>query len=57
MKNLAILPILTLLAACGVDGEPIQPALNTSIGIGPGGVHTSTSVSARKGPLSVGLSL
>ena len=54
--RIAILVVaLTALAGCGVDGEPIRPSMNTSIGVGSHGVHTSTSVGASVGNVSVGV--
>ena len=52
----ALLALLTL-AACGADGEPITPSMNTNIGVGANGVSTSTSVNVRKGPISFGVGL
>ena len=60
MKKLGILPIvalLALLAACGADGDPVRPSISTTVGVGSSGVHTSTSVSASKGNVSVAVGL
>ncbi len=57
MKHLAALPIIALLAACGADGEPVRPTYSTTIGVGQSGVHTHTSVGARKGNISVRIGL
>ena len=57
MRLLAILPAMALLAACGADGEPVRPTLNTTVGIGENGLHTHTSLGARKGNLSVQVGL
>jgi hypothetical protein len=57
MKYLAALPIIALLAACGADGEPVRPTYSTTIGVGKSGVHTHTSVGARKGNISVRIGL
>lgn len=40
------------LAACGVDGEPIRPALNANVGVSTSGVHAGGSVGVSKGPLN-----
>ena len=53
MKRLFAVLSLAVLAACGADGEPIQPSMNTNIGVGSNGVSASTGVSVRKGPISV----
>lgn len=54
-----VIAILALgaLAACGADGEPIQPSMNTNIGIGSHGVSASTGVTLQSGPVSVGVGL
>ena len=45
---------LLLLAACGADGPPITPSMNTTVSIGTDGLHTSTGVTVRSGPVTVG---
>ena len=57
MKKLGFLFLITALTGCGVDGEPVRPAVNTSISAGTNGVHVGTGVSATKGNLTVGLGL
>lgn len=38
------------LAACGADGEPVQPTANVDVTVGSnGGVYTSTRVGASGG--------
>jgi len=44
---------LIFLAACGVDGEPIQPSMNTTIGVGSDGVHGAVGTSVVSGNISV----
>lgn len=39
MRALGLLALLTSLAACGADGEPVRPGINATIGVGSGGVH------------------
>ena len=56
MKYITLIAILAL-GACGVDGEPIRPSANVGVSIGKGGVNTSASVGASKGPFSVILGL
>ncbi len=50
-----ILAVLSLaaLAACGVDGEPIRPSMNTTVGVGSGGVSASTAATWTAGRTSV----
>lgn len=58
MKYLLSLTLVSLLAACGADGDPVRPTVNTGISVNSkGNVSTSTSVSASTGnvTLSVGL--
>jgi hypothetical protein len=55
--RLLVLIALTALAACGADGPPLRPSLNTSVSVGTNGISTSTTASVRKGPVSVGLDL
>ncbi|SPF79806.1 hypothetical protein [Pseudoprimorskyibacter insulae] len=57
MIRIAALAALALVAACGADGPPLKPSLNTSISVGTGGVTTSTTASVRKGPVTVALDL
>ena len=57
MKRIAFLILCAGLAACGADGEPVQPTVATSVTVGTNGVSTSTGVAVRKGPLTLGLSL
>jgi len=45
---------LFALAACGADGPPIRPSVNTTVSVGSEGVRTSTGVSVRSGPVTVG---
>lgn len=44
---------LTALAACGVDGEPVQPTLNAGVGVSSSGVNTYGGVGLHRGPVSV----
>lgn len=57
MKYLGVMLLLATLAGCGVDGEPVRPAVNTTVSAGTGGVHVGTGVSATKGNVTVGLGL
>ena len=44
IRILAVLG-LAALAGCGVDGEPIRPSMNTTVGVGNNGVSASTGAS------------
>lgn len=57
MKRLTALLICTLLAACGVDGEPVRPSINGGVTINQNGIYPSASVGVGKGPISVWLGL
>ncbi len=57
MKYVVGLTALAFLASCGVDGAPLQPTANAGISIGTGGVKTSASVGAKKGPVSIKVGL
>jgi len=58
MRYLMALPLLAFLAACGADGEPVRPSVNTGISVnGDGDVRTSTSISAASGNVSVSVGL
>lgn len=47
------LTALTILGACGVDGEPIPPTASASVSMGSGGVYSSVGVGLSQGPVSV----
>ena len=57
MKRLIWVGALALLAACGADGDPVRPSVDLGVSIGPDGVRTTTGVSVRKGPVTVGVQL
>jgi hypothetical protein len=50
MRVLVALGVMALVAACGVDGEPVAPTMNTTIGIGTHGVQGGGSVNS--GPVT-----
>ena len=56
MKTLVLIAGLALLSACGADGPPITPSINTTVAVGSEGVRTSTGVTVRTGPMTVGAS-
>ena len=55
MKRIFVLIALLPLAACGVDGEPVQPSMNTTVGVGSNGVSGSTNVTVKSGNVSIGV--
>ena len=55
---IALLLVATmLLAACGADGPPLRPEVETTITLGKGGISTQTGVSVQSGPVTVGVRL
>ncbi len=46
-----------VLAACGADGEPIQPTMSASVGVGSSGTYVGGGVGLRRGGLGVYLGL
>ncbi|ASM71204.1 MULTISPECIES: hypothetical protein [Roseobacteraceae] len=53
IRTIAALSLLAL-AACGADGEPVQPTMNAGISLGTSGVGTHVGLGLRKGPLTLG---
>lgn len=45
------------LAACGADGEPIQPTMSANVGVGTSGAYGGVGVGVRRGGLGVFLGL
>ena len=43
----------SLLSACGIDGEPVQPTLDARVGVGSSGVNVRGGIGVSNGPLSV----
>ena len=54
MRTITLIVGLALLAACGADGPPITPSINTTVSVGSEGIRTYTGVSVRAGPITVG---
>lgn len=57
MKPILVIALCGLLAACGVDGEPITPTLAANVGVGSSGVSSNVGVGMNRGPVSVFLGL
>jgi len=55
MKTLVVLLALTVLVACGADGEPVQPTMNNTITLSPHGIDGQTNVAVRRGRVTFGL--
>lgn len=45
--------LLALLAACGADGEPVQPTLNAGLTLSNSGVHANGGIGLHQGPVSL----
>ena len=56
MKTVTLIAGFAFLTACGADGPPITPSVNTTVSVGSEGVRTSTGVTVRSGPVTVGAS-
>ena len=54
MRPVWVIATLAALAGCGVDGEPVAPALTARVGLGTQGVSASGGVAIRKGPFAIG---
>ncbi|MEP2028608.1 MAG: hypothetical protein ABJI96_07855 [Paracoccaceae bacterium] len=58
MRNaIALLAVMVVLTACGVDGEPIRPTAAVGVSVTPNGVYPSAGLGASTGPLSLWLGL
>ncbi|MCB1334712.1 MAG: hypothetical protein KDK26_13960 [Roseivivax sp.] len=58
MNRAALIATMALLlAACGADGPPLRPEVETTITLGKGGISTQTGVSVQSGPVTVGVRL
>ena len=57
MKVWLALGVVASLAACGVDGEPVQPSGGATVTLSNSGLGLGTHVGLRQGPVSVGLGL
>ncbi len=55
MRPTLILMSLLALAACGADGEPVQPTANTHVTLSNDGVSVGTAVGLRRGPFNLTL--
>ncbi|MFP7672443.1 hypothetical protein ACG74X_03685 [Marivita sp. S0852] len=55
MKHTPLILALLVLAACGAEGDPIRPSVNTTVSVGSEGIRTSTGVIVQTGSVSVGV--
>ncbi|WP_170452228.1 hypothetical protein [Ruegeria arenilitoris] len=57
LRVIALIGPAFTLAACGADGEPVQPTLNANVGVSTSGTYVSGGVGLHRGPLSVFLGI
>ncbi|WP_295313753.1 hypothetical protein [Roseobacter sp.] len=58
MTRLTVALALTaLVAACGVDGEPVRPTVNGGVTISNSGVYPSATISLSRWPVWIGVGL
>ena len=48
-----VLAAAAIVAGCGADGEPVQPTMDATIGIGSGGVNGYGALGLHRGPVSL----
>ena len=47
MKKVFMIGLVGFLAACGAEGDPLQPTAKLGFGIGPGGIVPRLSLGAK----------
>lgn len=57
MKPLCAILTLALLAACGADGEPVQPAADASVTLSRSDVYADITLGLRQAPLGINLGI
>jgi hypothetical protein len=57
MKKTGILCLIGFLSACGVDGEPVQPAGGVNVTLSPNGVGLGANMGLKGVPVRIGLNL
>ena len=55
MRLLWIIASCAALVGCGVDGEPVQPEVQTQVSLSNAGVHLGGTVGLNRGPFSLRL--
>ncbi|MEQ8294642.1 MAG: argininosuccinate lyase [Roseovarius sp.] len=55
MKRVFVLVSLAALAACGADGEPIQPSMNANVGLGSNGMSGGVGADFVSGRFTMGV--
>lgn len=57
MRWFSVLMVVGCVAACGADGEPVQPTRNASVTLSNSGVSGDTNLGVTQGPVSLSLGL
>ena len=52
-----LISVGAVLAGCGVDGKPIRPTINASVGVGTSATYGAVGVNVRRSGLGVFLGL
>lgn len=55
MKKLFAIGLIGFLAACGAEGDPLQPTAKLGIGFGPGGIVPRISLGANNSNVGLGI--
>ena len=53
MRHLLACLVLSTLAACGVDGEPVRPSMEANVGAGSRGMSGNVGTTLISGNMSV----
>ena len=57
LRVVLLISIGAVLVGCGADGEPIQPTISASVGVGTSGAYGGVGVSVRHSGSSIFLGL
>ncbi|RKF16279.1 argininosuccinate lyase [Roseovarius spongiae] len=52
MRMTAAIALFAALAACGVDGPPVRPSVNTTVGVGSNGTNATVGTDWISGRVS-----
>ncbi len=53
LRVILVVAAAVTLAGCGVDGEPVQPTVSASVGVGSSGGYVGGGVGLNRGPLGI----
>ncbi len=57
LRVVLLISAAVALAGCGADGEPIQPTMSASVGVGSSGTYGGVGLGLSRGGLGVYLGL